>query len=129
MGSRRRLCGSNVSTTAIDGLAARGVRFETAIMHVPLTAPSHASILTGLTPVRHGVRDNGAFALPASVPTLATILRDAGYTTAGFISGFPLDRRFGFARGFDVYDDRLPRGRMSRGIGATERHPTRPPPA
>jgi len=114
--------GSNVSTTAIDGLAARGVRFETAIMHVPLTAPSHASILTGLTPVRHGVRDNGAFALPASVPTLATILRDAGYTTAGFISGFPLDRRFGFAKGFDVYDDRLPRGRMSRGIGATERH-------
>jgi arylsulfatase A-like enzyme/Tfp pilus assembly protein PilF len=111
----------DVATPALDGLAARGVRFETAIMHVPLTAPSHASILTGLTPLRHGIRDNGAFVLPASLPTLATIFRDAGYATGGFISGFPLDRRFGFARGFDVYDDRLPRGRAARGAGGTER--------
>lgn len=112
---------SNVSTPALDGLAARGVRFETAIMHAPLTAPSHASILTGLTPVRHGVRDNGAFVLPASLPTLATIFRDAGYATAGFISGFPLDRRFGFAKGFDTYDDRLPRGAAPARAGAIER--------
>jgi choline-sulfatase len=112
---------AGVATPALDGLAARGVRFETAIMHVPLTAPSHASILTGLIPVRHGVRDNGAFVLPASLPTLATLFRDAGYATAGFISGFPLDRRFGFAKGFDAYDDRLPRGRAARGAGATER--------
>jgi choline-sulfatase len=113
--------GPGVSTPALDGLAAHGVRFETAIMHAPLTAPSHASILTGLTPVGHGVRDNGAFVLPASLPTLATLLRDAGYATAGFISGFPLDRRFGFAQGFDVYDDRLPRSRRADGVGATER--------
>jgi choline-sulfatase len=113
---------SNVSTPALDSLAARGARFETAIVHVPLTAPSHASILTGLTPVRHGVHDNGAFALPAVLPTLATMFRDAGYATGGFISGFPLDRRFGFAKGFDVYDDTLPRGRAAAGAGATERH-------
>lgn len=113
---------SDVSTPALDGLAARGVRFETAIMHAPLTAPSHASILTGLTPIRHGVHDNGAFVLPASLPTLATVLRDAGYATAGFISGFPLDRRFGFANGFETYDDRLPPSGAARGAGATERH-------
>ncbi len=111
---------SNVSTPTLDGLAARGVRFDTAIMHAPLTAPSHASILTGLTPLGHGVRDNGAFVLPPALPTIATTLLDAGYTTAGFISGFPLDRRFGFARGFDLYDDRLPRG-LARNAGATER--------
>ena len=98
----------SVRTPVLDRLAARGTRFDSAIMHTPLTAPSHASILTGLTPLRHGVRDNGAFALPPSVPTLATVFKTAGYATAAFVSGFPLDRRFGFAAGFDTYDDRLP---------------------
>ena len=113
---------TGVATPALDSLAARGVRFETAIAHVPLTGPSHASILTGLTPVRHGVRDNGAFVLAPALPTLATKLRAGGYTTAGFISGFPLERRFGFANGFETYDDRLPRGRSARDAAATERH-------
>jgi arylsulfatase A-like enzyme len=94
-------------TPALDRLAARGTRFETAIAHAPLTAPSHASILTGLTPVRHGVRDNGAFVLAEQI-TLASTFRAAGYSTAAFVSGFPLDRRFGFAAGFQTYDDRLP---------------------
>jgi arylsulfatase A-like enzyme/tetratricopeptide (TPR) repeat protein len=112
---------SGAETPTLDGLAARGVRFETAIMHAPLTAPSHASILTGLIPVRHGVRDNGAFFLPAALPTLATILKTAGYTTAGFVSGFPLERRFGFSNGFETYDDTLPSG-SARTPDATERH-------
>jgi arylsulfatase A-like enzyme/Tfp pilus assembly protein PilF len=101
--------GSSAGTTpAIDRLAAGGTRFDTAIAHVPLTAPSHASILTGLTPLRHGVRDNGAFVLPPDIPSMASMLRAAGYATAGFVSGFPLDRRFGFAAGFEAYDDRFP---------------------
>ena len=95
------------STPVIDALAARGVRFVTGIAQVPLTAPSHASILTGLRPLRHGVRDNGAYQLPATVPTMASMLSRAGYATAAFVSGFPLDHRFGFAAGFDAYDDRL----------------------
>ena len=111
-----------VATPVLDALAARGVRFETAIAHAPLTGPSHASILTGLTPVRHGVRDNGTFVLPPALPTLATTLRTAGYATAGFISGFPLERRFGFANGFETYDDELPRGRSPHDPAATERH-------
>lgn len=94
-------------TPVLDRLAAGGTRFETAIAHVPLTAPSHASILTGLTPVRHGVRDNGGFVLTEKI-TLASTFRAAGYATAAFVSGFPLDRRFGFAAGFQTYDDRLP---------------------
>jgi arylsulfatase A-like enzyme/Tfp pilus assembly protein PilF len=103
----------NAATPALDALAARGARFETAVAHAALTAPSHASMLTGLNPPRHGVRDNGAFVLPAGIPSLAGEFARAGYDTAGFVSGFPLDRRFGFAAGFGVFDDRLPRGETS----------------
>ena len=100
---------AHAATPVLDALAARGVRFVTAVAHVPLTAPSHASILTGLIPLRHGVRDNGAYVLPPDVPTLANRLTRAGYATAAFVSGFPLDHRFGFASGFETYDDRLAR--------------------
>jgi arylsulfatase A-like enzyme/Flp pilus assembly protein TadD len=109
------------ATPVLDSLAARGARFATAIAHVPLTTPSHASILTGLTPLRHGVRDNGDFVLPDRIPTVAEAFHDAGYRTAAFVSGFPLDRRFGLARGFDVYDDRLPRGGDRRRSAYVER--------
>lgn len=109
------------ATPALDALAARGARFETAIAHVALTAPSHASILTGLIPPRHGVRDNGAFVLPANLPSLSNQLGRAGYDTAAFVSGFPLDRRFGFSDGFAVYDDWLPRGQASGSRAYVER--------
>jgi hypothetical protein len=101
---------AGVATPVLDGLASRGVRFGTAVAHVPLTAPSHASILTGRTPLGHGLRDNGGFALPEGARSLAEDFRQAGYRTAAFVSGFPLDRRFGFDRGFQTYDDHLPRG-------------------
>ena len=108
-------------TPTLDGLAARGARFDTAVAHAPLTAPSHASILTGLTPVRHGVRDNGAYVLPTGLASVAEDFRKAGYRTAAFISGFPLKRRFGFARGFAHYDDLLPRGKDARRTAYVER--------
>ncbi len=109
------------ATPTLDVLAARGVRFATAIAHVPLTGPSHASILTGLDPPGHGVRDNGGFVLPEQVKTAAEDFKAAGYRTAAFVSGFPLDRRFGFGRGFDVYDDHLPRGNDKRRAPYLER--------
>jgi len=112
---------AGAATPVMDGLAARGARFPTAVAHVPLTTPSHASILTGLLPLRHGVRDNGDFVLPDAVPTLAEAFHDAGYRCAAFVSGFPLDHRFGLARGFDVYDDRLPRGDDPRRSAYVER--------
>ena len=89
---------------------ARGVRFDEAIAQVPLTLPSHASILTGVTPLVHGVRDNAGFVLGPSPRTVAEAFRDAGYDTAAFVSGFPVHHRFGLARGFATYDDRFPRG-------------------
>lgn len=96
-------------TPAIDAVAATGVRFLAARSTVPLTLPSHTTILTGLLPPAHGVRENGLDGLDVSHPTVATLLKDAGYQTAAFIGAFVLDRRFGLARGFDTYDDQIPR--------------------
>jgi arylsulfatase A-like enzyme/predicted Zn-dependent protease len=96
------------ATPRFDALAERGVLFRQAYAHVPLTCPSHASLLTGRLPPRHGVRDNGGFVLAADIPTLAERFADAGHRTAAFVSAFVLDRRFGLARGFGTYHDRVP---------------------
>jgi arylsulfatase A-like enzyme/Tfp pilus assembly protein PilF len=100
----------DAATPVIDSLASRGARFAQAIAATPLTLPSHASIFTASTPPRHGVRDNVGFVMGTTMPMMAERFRAAGYGTAGFISGFPLHRRFGLARGFEHYDDRLTRG-------------------
>ncbi len=94
-------------TRYIDRLAAEGTRFETVIAPAPITLPSHSSILTGLYPFEHGVRNNGNFYLAPRFPTLATVLKARGYRTGAFVSSFILDRRYGLDRGFDVYDDRM----------------------
>jgi choline-sulfatase len=109
------------SSPTLDALAARGLRFATAVTHVPLTGPSHASILTGRTPLGHGFRDNGGFVLPAEIGSAPEVLKKAGYRTAAFVSGFPLDRRFGMNRGFETYDDHLPRGNDRRRTPYVER--------
>jgi arylsulfatase A-like enzyme/Flp pilus assembly protein TadD len=94
-------------TPRLDGLAAEGVRFTSAYSDVPVTLPAHASILTALYPFEHGVRNNGNFYLAERYETLATALRRGGYRTAAFVSSFILDRRYGLARGFETYDDRM----------------------
>jgi len=98
---------AHVRTPNIDGLAAAGTVFSRAFSHVPLTLPAHTSLLTGLTPPAHGVRDNGRFVAPEKLRTLAELLRSRGYATAAFVGGYPLHSRFGLAQGFDVYDDRF----------------------
>jgi choline-sulfatase len=98
-------------TPAIDGLAGEGFRFSGAVSQVPITLPSHTSILSGLYPPRHGVRDNGQM-VAGSFPLLSERLRDAGYATAAFVSGYPLEARFGLDRGFSHYDDTLPEGQQ-----------------
>ncbi len=92
-------------TPTLDRLAREGVVFERAYTPAPITLPAHVSIMTGLLPPAHGVRGNGAFALGPGAPTLAETLKASGRSTAAFIGGFPLSRRFGLGRGFDVYDD------------------------
>src|SRR5215468_10447441 len=78
-------------TPTLDALAARGVRFTHAYAHAPMTLPAHTSILTGLIPPSHGVRNNGSTALARTTPTLATLLHDAGYRTGAFVGAFVLD--------------------------------------
>jgi len=94
-----------VSTPQLDRLARGGVNFTRARTSVPLTLPAHASIMTGNYPPVHGVRDNGSYRLPEEQLTLAEVLDDYGYDTAAFIGAFVLDRDFGMAQGFDVYDE------------------------
>ncbi len=94
-------------TPALDRLAAAGVRFDHALSVAPLTLPAHATLLTGLLPPEHGLRVNGENSLPPGIPTLAETLRARGYRTGAFIASFVLNHRFGLARGFDEYDDRI----------------------
>ncbi len=100
----------SVRTPELDALAARGTRFEHAIVQVPLTTPSHACILTGTYPQTHGLRDMGAFILDPGTPTLAEQLRAAGLRTAAFVGAAVLNRRYGLNRGFEVYNDEMAGG-------------------
>ncbi len=113
---------ARAETPALDRLAGEGVRFAQASAPVPLTAPSHASILSGLLPPDHGLRANGVGRFPGGPPTLATRLGAAGYRTGAFIGAFVLDHRFGLDRGFDRYDDDIPRDAVA---GLDARRPGR----
>jgi arylsulfatase A-like enzyme/tetratricopeptide (TPR) repeat protein len=96
-------------TPEIDALAASGVAFTGARANVPLTLPSHTTILTGTLPPSHGVRENGAGRFDGSRPTLATIFKKRGYRTGAFVGAYVLDASFGLNAGFDTYDDRIRR--------------------
>ena len=104
---------SRARTSALDGIANGGARFDRAYAAAPITLTSHATLLTGRYPPGHGARDNGLRVSP-TVPTLATELHARGFHTAAFVAAFPLDHQFGLNRGFDVYGDRLPRGTDGR---------------
>ena len=102
------LSGGEAATPNLDALARSGVAFDFAHAHAVVTLPSHASILTGLYPFAHGIRDNAGYRLPEGTQTLATFLKGHDYATGAFVGAFPLDARFGLGAGFDVYDDRYP---------------------
>ncbi len=99
--------GGPARTPRLDALAESGLLFTRALTPVPLTLPAHATLLTGLDPNQHGLRDNGQGALAPAIPTLAELLRGSGYATVAVVGSRVLDRRFGLGRGFDLYDDRM----------------------
>lgn len=105
--------GNSLKTPAIDSLAARSVLFENTISQVPLTLPSHATILTGLFPPQHGIRNNEIFVLPQKITTLAEVFQKNGYKTGAVVGSFALDSGFGIAQGFDQYDDQIDPGNNS----------------
>src|SRR5512142_1994624 len=67
-------------TPEIDRWATEGIRFERAYTEYPLTLPAHSTLLTGTYPFRHGVRENVGYALGKDQPTLASILKQNGYS-------------------------------------------------
>ena len=107
-------------TPSLDALAARGTRFVRCDTAAPITLPSHATLLTGLYPPRHGVRDNGTFALAERFDTVAERLAARGYDTAAVVSAEVLARRHGLHQGFRIYDDDLGAG-YAAGTEVSER--------
>jgi arylsulfatase A-like enzyme len=95
----------SVATPNLDALRRDAILFQRAYSQVPLTLPSHASILTGMLPAAHSVRDNIGFRLPPTVPTIAEVLKKNGYATGAAVSAFVLRHETGIARGFDFFDD------------------------
>src|SRR5688572_25162116 len=104
---------ARASTPALDGLAKNGARFDRAFAAAPITQTSHATLLTGRYPQGHGARHNG-MRIHDSVPTLAERFKAAGFATGAFVAAFPLDKRFGLARGFEIYGDQMPRDASGR---------------
>jgi len=97
----------------IDRLAAAGVVFENAFAPSPWTLPSHATMLTGVSPYRHGAV-RGDLQIAPDVVTLAERLSRAGYQTAGFVNAPFVGSRFGFARGFERFEERFERRALDR---------------
>jgi arylsulfatase A-like enzyme/Flp pilus assembly protein TadD len=113
--------GGPARTPNLDRLAGHGARFTFAHSHTVVTLPSHTSILSGLLPYEHGMRDNSGFRVRPGTPTLATRLKARGFATGAFVGGFPLTKRFGLTPGFDVYDDQMPETRGAIEISMPER--------
>ena len=97
----------NQITPNIDAIALEGVLFENVVSPVPLTLPSHGSMLTGTIPPYHGVHDNLDYILNESNITLAEILKESAFKTAAVVSAFVMDSKFGLSQGFDYYNDKF----------------------
>jgi len=110
-------------TPTVDALANEGMLFERAYAVVPLTTPSHASMMTGLYPTRHGIHNNGDAILDDRFTTLAEVLNDEGYATAASVSAFVTTRVWNLDQGFQAYFDsvKADKSRQQRGRWAQER--------
>ncbi|NOT28916.1 MAG: sulfatase [Planctomycetes bacterium] len=91
------------TSPTLDGLAKAGVLFTDVTAASPWTLPSHASILTGRYPSRHGVKDHVNH-LRRGVPTLASVLRGKGYKTMAVVNSHNLSERYGLNRGFLAFE-------------------------
>ena len=103
-----RLTDGSSPTPRMDELAASGSALRWGLSPVPLTLPATVSLMSGLYPDGHGVRENDSFCVPLpegrAYSLLAEDLRAEGWRTAAFVSGQPLDRKYGVNQGFMVYD-------------------------
>lgn len=111
----------HAETPSIDAFAHDGILFERAYSHCPLTLPSHTSILTGLLPTEHGVRDNIGYRLQSEgLPFLPRLLKNRGYKTGAAVSAYILRRDTGLGEAFDFYEDSF-NLRTSAALGENQR--------
>jgi arylsulfatase A-like enzyme len=108
--------GNKTKTPFFDELARRSIVYENAFTCVPITLPAHTSLLTGLYPPSHGVRNNGTFRAPAELDLLSEYAKQNGFSTAAVIGGFPLSAQFCLNQGFDLYDDHFPKRESAPGL-------------
>ena len=101
----------------LDALAGQATLFEKVVSPVPITLPSHCSMMTGTITPYHGVRNNLAYRLMPVNQTLAESLNASDYTTGAVVSSFVLNHRYGMDQGFDSYDDAF-QNAADRGFGA-----------
>lgn len=95
-----------VATPAIDALRADGILYRNAWSHCPMTLPSHISMLTGLLPYEHGVRNNIGYRFDASRhDSIPAMLRRSGYATGAAVSAYVMRGDTGLGSLFDFYDD------------------------
>ncbi len=122
---------SFASTPALDSISAKATLFENAISAVPITLPSHMTMMTGRSPLGHGVRNNGWRGGESAPTTLAEMLSAQGYHTAAFVGSQVLRDQTDVARGFQHYDDEFFADRADaettdRAIAYLEQRPSGP---
>jgi arylsulfatase A-like enzyme len=94
---------TTLRTPHIDSFGRDGTTYLRIDTQIPLTLPSHTSLMTSTYPFENQVEENGE-TVPTGAVTLASVLHANGYRTAAFIGSAMLDRRYGLDKGFDVYD-------------------------
>lgn len=94
---------------AIEKLRRQGVTFLNTVSSAPLTPVSHATVFTGQQPQRHGIRHLFKEQLKRNTKTLAQIFKKQGYATGAIVSCPGMNKWYGLNRGFDLYDDEIPR--------------------
>ena len=115
-----------VDTPTIDALRGEAILYEHAYTPTPLTLPAHASLLTGVLPEVHGIRDNVGYRLDpqrnktGQPPLLAALLKQKGYATAAGVSAYVLQGKSGLEEAFDLYEDGI-EFQSSRGLGQLQR--------
>jgi arylsulfatase A-like enzyme/Flp pilus assembly protein TadD len=111
-----------IETPNIDALAADSIVFENAYSHVPLTLPSHVTMLTGLLPADAGVRNNLGYRFDSKAhPSLPLLLKEKGYATGAAVSAYVLRGATGLGGAFDHYDDQMDRGSEGGAMGEVQR--------
>jgi choline-sulfatase len=113
---------TGLETPNIDALAKDSILFENAYAHVPLTLPSHVTMLTGLLPEVSGIRNNLGYRFDsAATPSVPTLLKAKGYATGAAVSAYVLRGVTGLAAAFDDYDDAIDRSSEGGALGELQR--------